>query len=594
MCGLAGLLAFGPTPFTTQSLATMSKSLRHRGPDDSGAFLDKTAGVAFMHRRLSIIDLSEASHQPMVDAASGVVLAFNGEIYNFRVLREQLASLGHTFRTQGDTEVLLRSYLQWGMDCVQHLNGMFAFALWDPRSGVVHLARDAMGMKPLYIAHLPQGLAFASEVKAFRAVPGFAMELDPHGVTQFLEFGYIFDGNGTSLRNVQKVLPGERIAIRDGAIVERVQWFTPPAPTGEPAGSLVERTEQLRAVLEEVVQQHLIADVPIGLLLSGGLDSSVIAALAARHQPITTICMGFAGSDVDERAHAAKVAAHIGSQHHEVLIAPEDVKREIASGAWVIDDLFADWGTISTRLLYRRCRAMGIRAVLVGEGSDELFGGYDVFHQPPRLGPSAIFRLYQRYCGRRWGRLFGTFRNAMREYLAAGAGDTFHAIRLFESRRQLPNNYVMKVDKGSMAESVEARAPYLDRRVAEFAYAIPREHLLAAGENKHILRQVARMHNLLPLEIAGRRKFGAPLAASWMDTDQEFRAFAREAVLDAHGQTAALGLRHAMTEYFDRGRAGQRWPGPISIYSNLAWRLLLLELWSRHYLGSAEGAEHAR
>jgi asparagine synthase (glutamine-hydrolysing) len=269
----------------------------------------------------------------------------------------------------------------------------------------------------------------------------------------------------------------------------------------------------------------------------------------------------------------------------DVLISAQQVKDEVQSGAWVFDDLFADWGTISTRLLYRQCRQMGIKAVLVGEGADELFGGYGVFFQPARLGLWPLFRLYQRYAGRRHGSLFGPFRAAMAEYLAAGGGDAFHAVRLFESRRQLPNQYVMKVDKASMAESVEARAPYLDRRVAELAFRTPAAWLRRGGERKYLLRALARQQALLPPSISGRAKAGAPLAASWMDDDPAFRSFARGLILAPGSQTEQAGLAPAMRAYFDQGLAGQRWPQALSVFRNLAWRLLLLELWASHYLG---------
>jgi asparagine synthase (glutamine-hydrolysing) len=294
--------------------------------------------------------------------------------------------------------------------------------------------------------------------------------------------------------------------------------------------------------------------------------------------------MGFDRSSVDEREQAQLVADHIGSDHHSVLIGPEEIRAEIENGAWVFDDLFADWGTISTRLLYRRCRAMGIKVVLVGEGADELFGGYGVFQVPARLGLLEQFRLYRRYAGRRYGNLFGEFHEVMAAYLRSGAADSFHAVQLFESRRQLPNNYVMKVDKASMAESVEARAPYLDRRIPEPAYSYPRKELLDQDENKKILRTASRREGLLPSSISNRRKFGAPLATSWMDDDVSFRAFARDQILRPGSQTEQLGLRRVMESYFLHHKAGQRWPGAISVFSQLAWRLLLLELWAPSYL----------
>lgn len=586
MCGLVGLLGDRPGSDIGVEAWAMAELIRHRGPDDGGQFVDRRAGVALAHRRLSIIDLSDASHQPMSDEASGVVLAYNGEVYNFRELRSELTDLGHRFRSAGDTEVVLRSYLQWGIDCVQRLYGMFAFAIWDPRTRIVHLARDALGMKPLYLCHGSGWVAFASEIKAFLALPGFTARLDPQALQQFLEFGYTFESNRTCFLEVSKLEPGERAELADGKLRNRFAWYRPRSPDLADCRGESERVDELRSTLDEVVREHLIADVPAGLLLSGGLDSSVVAALAARHGPITTISMGFDRSAIDERPQARMVADHIGSHHHEVLISASDVRREVETGAWVFDDLFADWGTVTTRLLYRRCRELGVKVVLVGEGADELFGGYDIFRLPPALGLWKRFRCYQRYSGRRHGGIFRLFDRTLREYLGQARGDPFHAIRLFESRRQLPNQYVMKVDKASMAESIEARAPYLDRRIADIAYRTPSAWLMRNDTNKYLLRAVGASGGLLPAAIAGRTKHGAPLAASWMDDDPAFRAFTAERLLAPQSLTRQLGYADDMEDYLHHGIGGQRWPRALSIYHNLAWRLLLLELWASHYLAS--------
>jgi asparagine synthase (glutamine-hydrolysing) len=583
MCGLAGWYGTTGAAPAAAVLDHMLDRIRHRGPDDRGSYHDTQNGLALGHLRLSIIDLSAASHQPMRDAASGVTLAYNGELYNFRVLRSELQSLGHVFTSQGDTEVVLRGYLQWGVDCFARFAGMFALALWDPRDSCLHLARDAMGMKPLYYAEVPGGVAFASEVKAFKALPGLRLQPSASGLQQYLEFGYVFDADQTLFEGVHKLPPGCRAEIGREAKIRIERYFTPPAPSVDDRRDEQQRVDELHAVLAEVTEQHLIADVPLGLLLSGGLDSSVIAAISAKKSSILTISMGFSDSAVDERPHARQVAEYIGSQHVEVLITPQQVMQETVAGAWVFDDLFADWGTITTRLMYRRCREQGIKVVLVGEGADELFGGYDVFRLPERLGLWQQFRLYQRYAGRRHGKLFGAFRRVIGEYLDAGQGDPFHAVRLFESCRQLPNQYVMKVDKASMAESVEARAPYLDRRVAELALRTSHDWLLRGGENKYLLRALARRERLLLDTISLRPKFGAPLAASWMDDHADFRQFAKERILDGVW-AGRVGLHKAMRLYFERGRAGYAWPHPLSILRNTAWRVLLLELWAPHYV----------
>jgi asparagine synthase (glutamine-hydrolysing) len=586
MCGIVGWSGM-PPDWDAAVLSRLRDVLTHRGPDGAGAFRAPEAGVALGHRRLSILDLSMASHQPMVDAGSGVVLSYNGELYNYRPLRDVLRGLGHAFTTTGDTEVVFRAYLQWGIACLERFAGMFALAVWDPRDGVLHVARDATGMKPLYYWPSVRGVAFASELKAFLALPGFHAQPNDAALHEYLEFGYSWREGHTSLRGVFKLPPGHRLSLVGGKVTAQYRWFDVPSADRSDMRDEADRVAELGAVLGEVLPQHLQADVPVGVLLSGGLDSSTVAALAARHGPVTTLCMAFADSPIDERAPARDVARYIGADHHELLIPPQQVVQELQSGAAVFDDLFADWGTVSTRLLYRHCRQRGIKVVLVGEGADELFGGYPVFEQPAQLNLMSKFRLYQRYAGRRHGRLFLPFLRTLNRYLAMESGDAFAAVRRFESRRQLPNNYVMKVDKASMAESVEARAPFLDRRVAELAWRTPREWLLRNGENKYLLRAFARQQELLPKQISGRQKFGASIAANWMETDPAFRDYARGCILAPSSQTHRLGLAGPMKVYFDKGQTGYRAPRALSLFGNLAWRLLLLERWADHYLRAA-------
>jgi asparagine synthase (glutamine-hydrolysing) len=575
-------------------LRRVGDCLHHRGPDYRGYFFDASAGVGIAHTRLSILDLSAAGNQPMRSDDGRIVLAYNGEIYNFAALRRELETGGSRFRSRCDTEVVLRAYERWGRDCVDRFCGMFALAVWDAHSAEWFLARDPMGMKPLYYAVDPPGLKgffFASELKAFREMPGFIPRLSPLALTSFLEFGYTFDLHQTAYEGVLKMPPGHRLVVRGGRAGDPEPYFTVP-----PRALSVSDVEPIRArdhlfdTLSTVVEQHLVADVPVGILLSGGLDSSIVAALASRHTRTTTICMGFDGSQLDERPYAASVARHIGSDHHDVLISARDVREGLPEAIGVFDDLFDDWGAITTRLLYLKCRQMGIKVVLVGEGSDEIFGGYDTFRKAPLYrGPQAwrLLKLWHCYGNRRYGRTMGPFANIMRGYLRESGDDWFHAVRLFESRHQLPNNYVMKVDKASMSVSVEARAPYLDRRVAEIACRLPYEVLRKGGMNKAILREMAAERSLLPPATFNRPKVGGAIAMNWMDDDAAFRAFGRDVVLDRSAEwTDRLGLRRAMEDYFDKGVKGYAFPHPLSLFRVLAWRLMQLNLWSRIYLST--------
>jgi len=587
MCGIGGWIGDEAKQFQLSHLVSMMSAMRHRGPDDSSTWTSLEGNVALGHNRLSIIDLSTAGRQPMVNEANGDVLAFNGEIYNFHKLRADLEGKGFIFRSKSDTEVLLFALAAWGMEALSRVEGMYAFALWRPAENALYLARDAMGIKPLY-TWSPDGRtrAFASEIKAFFNLPGFEARFDRRAIGQFLEFGYTFDADRTCLEGVSKLPPGHymRIPLSRNEATRAIEFYTPP--TADPATlSGGEAEEQLYETLKLVVEQHLIADVPVGLLLSGGLDSSLLAALAARTSKVRTLAMGFASSSLDERPHARRVAEHIGSDHEEVLIGPEEVKDGLADTIAVFDDLFADWGTISTRILYRKCRERGMKVVIVGEGSDELFGGYDIFKRGLSRLPTEmwLFQIYRNYAGRRYGQFYGDFRAVMLNYLAQTQGDRFAAIRLFESRRQLPNNYVMKVDKASMSVSVEARVPFLDRRIANIAYRSPASQLMAEGTEKILLRRVAERYGLLPMETLARRKVGGSIAANWMDDEPGWRSFAREIILDRSSWTCAMGLDKAMRAYFVDNQAGFAFPHAISNFRNLAWRLLILELWAQAY-----------
>jgi asparagine synthase (glutamine-hydrolysing) len=585
MCAIGGWLVDPQTTIDPAALDRLMVAMAHRGPDDAGRLVDKAAGLAIGHNRLSIIDLSPGGHQPMVNPSNGDILSFNGEIYNFRPLRRKLEALGYRFRSQSDTEVLLYAFAAWGTDCVRRIRGMFAFAVWRPAERALFLFRDPMGIKPLYYwMHPSGGIVFTSELKALLVFPGFQPSLDLRAIGQFLEFGYTFEDSRTVLNGVYKLPPGHFLSVRINGQPRLERYFDPQVASDRTAkpGDI---EEELYVTLGEVTAQHLIADVPVGLLLSGGVDSSLIAALAARQTSVRTFTMGFAQSSLDERAHARRVARHIGSEHEEILITSAEVSDGLESTIKCFDDLFADWGTISTRLLYGKCREYGIKVVLVGEGADELFGGYDVFRSSGSRAPTDwwLFQLYRHYCGRRYGRYFGAYRALMRDYLRSANADRFDVVRLFETRNQLPNNYVMKVDKASMSVSVEARVPYLDQRVAEIAYRIPKNLLLEDGTEKSMLRRVARRFKLLPEETLVRPKLGGSMATSWLDEQPAFRKFAKDVILAGGGWTEALGFRPAMVDYFVNDRAGYAFPRAVSIFRNLAWRLLILEMWSKTY-----------
>jgi len=584
MCGIAGVFQTQADGHTEERVSRMIASLAHRGPDDEGIFLDEGGQLALAHRRLAIIDLSSRGHQPMRSSA-GSVITFNGEIYNFRALRVELEREGTRFTTDSDTEVLLLALERWGVGALDRIEGMYAFAWWRPAEKELLLARDPLGIKPLYwMREDGGGMAFASELKAFRTITD-SLRPNAAAVKQYIDFGFVYDETDTAIESVEKLPPGSFARFRDGVNVEQRSFWTLPAVEPQRALDIEASVRELRTVLDTVVEQHLIADVPVGLLLSGGLDSSLLAALAARQTTLQTVTMSFGRSEVDESAHANRVAEFIGSHHQHVQLDPEEITDSLTTDTYAIDDLFADWGVVTTRFLYRKCREMGMKVVLVGEGSDEVFGGYSQFHYAfgRKSTNASRFGLFRRLSGKRYGSGYFRFSRRLTETDGRDPSNSlFEQVRRFEVRDQLPNNYILKVDRASMSVSVEARTPFLDRRVADLALRFPSELLLRDGVSKWILREVARRDNLLPAEIADRGKFGGSIASSWLDTDPHFRSFARAKILAPDRWVDALGLRDPMLRYFEYGEDGYSFPRAISIFRNLGWRLLMLELWSEN------------
>ncbi len=583
MCGLSG---WKISPSLIESFkpqaAKFTLSQNHRGPDSTGSYHSDNGQVYLGHNRLSIIDLSDAGNQPMY-SANGDVMILNGEIYNYRQLKHELEAKGHQFKSQSDTEVVLKSFLEWGMDFTDKIQGMYAIVIWRESDQSMHLLRDPLGIKPLYYWTLDrnEGIVFASELRSFLALDEFETQISSAGLNQYIEFGYSIDSTATIFDGVKKLQPGHRLEIRGSSISRQIPFYLPDL-TNYTDTSPTEIEDQLYEALNQVIKEHLVADVPVGLLLSGGLDSSLIAAIASKHEKIHTYSMGFANSQVDERPFARTVSEFIGSHHHEVLLQPNQIMQDIESVSSHFDDLFADWGLVSTRLLYKTCRDQGIKVVLVGEGSDELFGGYGIFRDGlDSRSPMEwrLFQLYRKYIGQRYGAEYFRFRTIMLDYLKSTGGDLFKALQLFESRNQLPNNYVMKVDKASMSVSVEARTPFLDSRIANIAYRIPKELLIDSSSEKKILKSIATRYKLLPDEIINRKKYGAGIAANWIDEPSEFRNFARDTILANNSWVDQLGLRDAMQRYFDDGQAGYAFPRRLGIFRNIAWRILILNLW---------------
>ncbi len=603
VCGIVGAVSLRST-LNPEAIAQARDRLAHRGPDDAGLWLSPDRRIALAHRRLSVIDLSAAGHQPMLDASGQLAIVFNGEIYNFRSLRAELQSLGHAFASGSDTEVLLAAWRQWGEDSLQRLNGMFAFALYDEGGGArpprLHLARDRAGKKPLYYRQASGGFEFASELKAF-AGP-HAIDLD--ALNDYLALGYV-SGERCIARGVQRLPPGHRacLDLASGRLVVERYWSLPARAPDETL-SLEAAADQAQALLEDSVRLRLESDVPVGVLLSGGLDSSLIVATAARarSQPISTFTITQPGSLLDEAEQAARIARHFGTRHHALALeAPSlDLLEEMAP---IIDEPLADSSLIPTWLVSRLARRH-VTVALGGDGGDELFGGYGDYAQAIadaarlRRVPPALLGVVARLAARLpagvrgrnrlaslragphqaivWGSPYFDLElrrrvllpEAARTIESEGAGlarPEQSLSRLYAAGISpmdgmtrthfgsiLPDDFLVKVDRASMAHALEMRSPLLDYRLVEFAFAtLPDRLKVTARGSRLVQRELAR--RLLPPDADFTRKqgFSIPIDA-WMRADGE-RLFERwmpylpEAVCRRELRRLLAGLR--------RGRA---------------------------------------
>lgn len=560
MCGIVGGAQAG-VGLDPRVLEGMRDLLVHRGPDDAGAWCPPGAGVGLGHRRLSIIDLSPGGHQPMEDASGGLQLVFNGEIYNFRALRDELAAGGQAFRTASDTEVVLAAYRRWGTECVRRLEGMFALALFDRKAGTLFLARDRAGEKPLFYHHAGGRLLFASELKALMAVPGFPREVDPEALDCYLAYGFV-PRERCILRGVRKLPAGHAATYHlDGDRLESWAYWRLPEPFSGPEPDERALLDELEALLTDSVARQLVADVPVAVLLSGGLDSSLVTAAAARASsvPVKTFNVAFPGHGrLDESAYARTVARHFGTDHTELPL-------ELATAGLLprlarqYDEPLADPSIVPTYLVCKLVRGHATVA-LGGDGGDELFGGYQhygliqrqeqlrrLLPGPLRRGVGAAARALP--VGTR-GRnhlmaLGGDVRTSVAHvnlYFDAGtrrrllaplyartgvppAAERVKAALCAYGRTPLqqataadflsylPDDILAKVDRASMLSSLEVRAPFLDPRIVEFAFGrVPDRLRASGGERKVLLRRLGG--RLLPpeLDLARKQGFSIPLA----------------------------------------------------------------------------------
>lgn len=523
MCGVSGIITKNKSLDMSEDLKEMTRLLRHRGPDHTGFFVSKEAGVYLGFNRLSIVDLSKDANQPMLNEDRSIAMVVNGEIYNYPELRKELIAAGHKFISVSDSETILHAYEQWQEDCVTHLRGMFAFAIWDSNLNRLFLARDRIGIKPLYFLNNNSCFCFASELKAFLGLRNHLWypELNGHVLDMYLNFPFIMDNHATLLKGIQKLPPAHIAVFEEGKLDIRKYWELCRRNTKRI--SFADALEQTEHGLLDAVKCHFIGDVPIALMLSGGLDSSLIGALAlkAGKRIELAITTGHANFALDERKYGKLVARHLGLKHVELEIDPRKVADNIEEYVWYFDDL-SIIGFFYQIAMSEMVNKLGYKVILVGQGADEVFGGYHIFKLstfPFSVLPSRLWNMcyYRMLTNRRFSADYFKYSSLIKKPIFHPGKDTHNICSDFEIGYQLPNYNLTAEDKGFMSHSVESRVPYLDHRLVEYVYNLPQSYKLKGyffsrkhEVVKYILRLIASKY--LPKEIAWRRKQGVGLS----------------------------------------------------------------------------------
>jgi len=633
MCGICGVLELRGGRFREEDLQAMCNTLLHRGPDDHGEF--QAGPIAFGFRRLSIVDLA-GGHQPMMNEDGTVWIVFNGEIYNHRELRPALEQCGHRYATNSDTETILHLYEEYGADCVHHLRGMFAFAIWDTRRKKLFCARDRLGIKPFYYAIVANRFAFASEVKSLLEIPGFQPRLNRRALPEFFTFGYI-SSDETLFEGVRKLLPGHRLQIdltNQDTRPRITQYWDLDVSPSKCELSEAEYVEQFRDQFTETVHGHLMSDVPVGVFLSGGLDSSSIAAVMAglRKEPIQTFSVGYAEDEYSELPYARQVAKHIGAEYNEVILDPKEFFATLPQLIWHEDEPLVWPSSVALYYVSRLAREK-VKVVLTGEGTDEIFAGYLKYRAAllnlragplyRRLVPGPLQDLVQKaliaevipdgilrklrhsflYYPDRFEKIhfdnfYSVFPQDQQDELFTGEmreelreiNPYANPMQFYHSdgtRRDLLNRLLyldiktylvellMKQDQMSMAASIESRVPFLDHKLVEFAARIPARYKVRRFSGKYLLRRA--MANRLPPEVLRRSKKGFPTPIRpWL----RYQLFDDLAAVLLDGRTRERQLIES--SYVRRLLEAHRHGDAHA--TECCWRLLNFELWNRVFL----------
>jgi asparagine synthase (glutamine-hydrolysing) len=624
MCGIAGYVTRALGFDLNGALRGMASAIAHRGPDDEGFFESGTTDgeyrLGLAHRRLSIIDLS-TGHQPMGNEDGSIQIVFNGEIYNFQGLRDELIERGHTFATHSDTETIVHAYEEWGTACVERFNGMFAFAIWDAPRQRLFLARDRFGKKPFYFRQTADTLLFASEVKALLSFPGVVAKVDQAALWDYFAYRYV-PAPATLFEGVRKLMPGSWALWEAGRLVEQTYYRPPDREIRESVAVSVDPVGEFLESLNHAVEKRMISDVPFGAFLSGGIDSSAVVGLMSRHSslPVKTFSIGFAETTYSELAYAKAIAEQFHTDHHELTVSEGHIMEHLPALVRFRDAPVAEPSDIPIFLLAREA-ARTVKMVLTGEGADEFLGGYPKhvyeryvgrYQQLPGLLQHGLFEPLVRAlpfrsrktklavtnlglsnCQERLPRWFGALTDAERSLLVAmpnpgvrqqqipsrfdtAAGNSaLRNILYFDQTSWLPDNLLERGDSMTMAASLEARMPFMDYELAAFISRLPDNWRIRGQTTKYILRQA--MKRLLPESILERPKVGLRVPVN-----EWFRGGMKDYLYDH-----LLGNDSKTRGYFHRAALERILSEHVSGRQNhekLLWSLLNLEIWHRQYV----------
>ncbi len=630
MCGICGKLIFEHEARVSPALIkSMADTISHRGPDDDGYFVSGRIGFGF--RRLSIIDLS-GGHQPLSNEDGSIHIVFNGEIYNYQELRQYLLGRGHIFKTQTDTETIVHLYEELGEACVEKLRGMFAFAIWDDRNKSLFLARDRVGIKPLYYAQSRNSVVFASEIKAILADPEVKAEVGTAMIDRFLTFDYL-PGEETLFKNIYKLAPGHSLSFRAGKSYKRQYWdlHFEPSPT-----TLRQAESRLLYLLEESVALHMISDVPVGFLLSGGVDSTAMLALAAgkTSHPVSSYTIGFSDPQTtDERPYARLAAQKFGSEHHETTIDANQFAEFLPKYIWHMEEPVCEPPAVALYYVSKLAREF-VKVLISGEGGDEAFAGYSNYRTRlwlERLNglPTPMRQLFSaglsllarfassdspaksdqflrsrlensyysrtshpsRFFNRQWRQFYSSdfaqsvdkklSSHAATKYLRNGhrAGPLGRMLYV-DTKTWLPDDLLIKADKMTMANSIELRVPLLDHKILEFAASLPQNFKVRGFTTKYIAKKALRSR--VPREILNRKKAGFPVPyEKWLRHD--LKDWVHGLLLDSKTMARGYFKKSAVEQMLadDRSTEG---------YSKEIFDLAVLELWHREFLEKGKPA----